>query len=115
MRVDERLRSISHPDVYAAGDVAVAMGSDGPIRMACQTAMPMGQYVADDIAARLAGRERVPRTVRYVWQNISLGRSDALTQFVHRDDRPRRAIMTGRAAAGFKQLIRCSTILVLRR
>ncbi|TCO52608.1 NAD(P)/FAD-dependent oxidoreductase [Actinocrispum wychmicini] len=100
IQVDDRLRSLSHPDVYAIGDAAVAGA-----RMACQTGMPMGAFVASDMARALAGRESKPVRFRYVWQNISLGRRDGVTQFTRFDDTPRRAVLTGRASARFKEFV----------
>src|SRR5690606_20084470 len=51
--VDETLRAVSHPDVYAVGDSAAAHHPDGsPLRMACATALPLGRYAGDVIAAR---------------------------------------------------------------
>lgn len=97
--VDDRLRSLSHVDVYAIGDAASGA------RMACQTGLPQGQYVAKDIARTLAGRESSPARIRYVWQNISLGRRDGVTQFTRSDDMPRRVVLTGRTSALFKEFI----------
>lgn len=95
MIVDDRLRSVSHPTVYGIGDAAAR------IRMSCQTSLPMGQYVA----RALAGRTSAAHRVRYVWQNISLGRRNGITQFTRADDSPVPAVLTGRTAARFKEAI----------
>lgn len=58
VRTDDSLRSVSHPDVYAAGDSAVVVGPGGrELRMACATAQPTGKHAADAVAARLRGAE----------------------------------------------------------
>lgn len=103
--VDDQLRSISHPQVYAIGDVAALSTPSGTARMSCQTGQPMGSYVAAAITRLLRGRPARPVTIRYVWQNISLGRHDGVTQFTRTDDTPRQLLLTGRAAARFKELI----------
>jgi NADH:ubiquinone reductase (H+-translocating) len=106
MVVDEWLRSVSHREVYGAGDaVAAATAQGGKLRMSCQTGLPMGVRVADVIARRLTGRNAQPVRIRYVWQNISLGRRNGVTQFTRADDSPVRAILTGRTSARFKELI----------
>ncbi|MEU0501456.1 FAD-dependent oxidoreductase [Nocardia sp. NPDC005998] len=103
---DETLRSVSHPDVYAAGDAAVVAGPGGrELRMACATALPTGKYAADAAVARLAGREPRELRFRYYFQCISLGRRDGVVQFLHRDDAPTRTVLTGRTAAWFKEQI----------
>ncbi|MFF0213297.1 NAD(P)/FAD-dependent oxidoreductase [Streptomyces vinaceus] len=104
--VDTTMRSVSHPDVYAVGDAAMAIGPGGkPLRMSCASGVPMAWQAADAIAARLAGTE-VPRTsIRYFQQCISLGRKDGLIQFVTADDRALDRALTGRVAAGYKELI----------
>ncbi|MEU6579039.1 FAD-dependent oxidoreductase [Streptomyces sp. NPDC046805] len=104
--VDRSMRSVSHPDVYAIGDAALAMGpGDEPLRMSCATGTPMAWQAADAIAARLTGGN-VPRTLmRYFNQCISLGRREGLIQYVTADDRAVRAVLTGRFAAGYKELV----------
>lgn len=60
--VDRTMRSVSHPDVYAIGDAAMAMGpGDKPLRMSCATGTPMAWQAADAIAARLTGGRPRPR------------------------------------------------------
>ncbi|WP_225102264.1 FAD-dependent oxidoreductase [Streptomyces sp. CoH27] len=111
MLVDATLRSVSHPEVYAVGDAAAGVAVSGaPSRMSCQAALPMGRGVADVVAARLTGREPGPVRIGYVFTNISLGRRDGVVQFTHADDRPRRFVLTGRAAAAFKEAVVRSTV-----
>lgn len=104
--VDATFRSISHPDVYAVGDCAAGRTPRGDVlRMSCAAGLPTARYVADVVAARLAGREPRPLAFRYYVQCISLGRRDGLIQIVDADDRPREAVLTGRAAATAKELV----------
>ncbi|MFD6419396.1 NAD(P)/FAD-dependent oxidoreductase [Streptomyces sp. NPDC060194] len=104
--VDGTMRSVSHPDVYAVGDAATAIGPNGkPLRMSCASGVPMAWQAADAVAARLAGA-KVPRVpIRYFQQCVSLGRKDGLIQFVTADDRAKDSALTGRAAAVYKELI----------
>ncbi|MFE1291223.1 NAD(P)/FAD-dependent oxidoreductase [Streptomyces sp. NPDC058751] len=104
--VDATMRSVSHPDVYAVGDAAMAVGpEDKPLRMSCASGVPMAWQAADAIAARLAG-VKVPRVpIRYYQQCVSLGRKDGLIQFVTADDRAVDRALTGRTAARYKELI----------
>ncbi|GCD34729.1 oxidoreductase [Streptomyces chrestomyceticus JCM 4735] len=110
------LRSLSHPEVFAAGDAVAAYGPDGSAsRMSCQTGLPMGSRVARNVAATLTGRTPGPLRLHYVWQNISLGRHDGLTQFTRADDSPLPALLTGRASARFKEAVTRGTVVALRR
>ncbi|MFB6848685.1 NAD(P)/FAD-dependent oxidoreductase [Streptomyces sp. NPDC056373] len=104
--VDGTMRSVSHPDVYAVGDAALAMGpGDKPLRMSCASGVPTAWQAADAIAARLTGTKVPNVPVRYFNQCISLGRKDGLIQYVTADDRAKPAALTGRFAAFYKEII----------
>lgn len=104
--VDGTMRSVSHPDVYAAGDAAFAMGRGGkPLRMSCASGAPMAWQAADAIAASLTGRKLPDVPLRYFNQCISLGRKEGLIQYVTADDRAVQAVLTGRLAAVYKELV----------
>ena len=56
LAVDDRLRLVSHPDVYAIGDVAGAVDQSGrELPMVSPPAMQAGRFVADDILGRVRG------------------------------------------------------------
>jgi NADH dehydrogenase len=104
--VDETMRSVSHPDVYAVGDAALAPGANGaPLRMSCASGVPTAHQAADAIAARLTGRELPPNKIGYSAQCFSLGRRDAIVQWVTSDDQPKPTAVTGKTAARIKELI----------
>ncbi|MEH0823289.1 MULTISPECIES: NAD(P)/FAD-dependent oxidoreductase [unclassified Micromonospora] len=104
--VDGTMRSVSHPDVYAVGDAAYAMGpGNKPLRMSCASGSPATWQAADAIAARLTGGKLSNVPIRYFQQCISLGRKEGVVQFVTADDRAVRAALTGRLAAVYKELI----------
>ncbi|MFE5944341.1 NAD(P)/FAD-dependent oxidoreductase [Streptomyces sp. NPDC056480] len=104
--VDGTMRSVSHPDVYAVGDAAMALGpGDKPLRMSCASGVPMAWQAADAIAARLAGAKVPHIAIRYSQQCVSLGRSEALIQFVTADDQAVEKALTGRMAARYKEMI----------
>ncbi|MEW2585609.1 NAD(P)/FAD-dependent oxidoreductase [Streptomyces virginiae] len=104
--VDATMRSVSHPDVYAVGDAAMAVGpADKPLRMSCASGVPMAWQAADAIAARLTGTKVPQVPIRYVQQCVSLGRKEGLIQFVTADDRAVDKALTGRLAAFYKELI----------
>jgi NADH dehydrogenase len=99
--VDEWLRVNNDDSIYAAGDAAAT-----PLRMACATALPMGAYVADHLAAQISGKAApAPFEFAYLLQCISLGRHNGLVQFVQIDDTPKPRILTGWLAARIKELI----------
>jgi NADH dehydrogenase len=61
LRVDEFLRVIGVPAVYAAGDVAAAVTADGHVVMqSCQHAVPQGKFVGVNVASDLLGLPGVP-------------------------------------------------------
>lgn len=101
IRVDDMLRSMSHPDIYAAGDAAAFDN----MRMACATAEPMAAHAADNIVAALNGKAEHPFSFGYGGRCISLGRKAGLVQLVQRDDTPIERIITGRTGALIKEII----------
>jgi NADH dehydrogenase len=104
--VDETMRSVSHPDVYAVGDAASAVGGSGsPLRMSCASGVPTAHLAADAITARLTGRALPENKIGYSGQCISLGRGDALVQWVTPDDQPKPSALTGKTAARVKEFI----------
>ncbi|MGW0703179.1 NAD(P)/FAD-dependent oxidoreductase [Streptomyces sp. NPDC002867] len=104
--VDTTMRSVSHPDVYAVGDAAMAIGpNDKPLRMSCASGVPMAWQAADAIAARLAATKVPHVSIRYFQQCVSLGRKEGLVQFVTADDRAVDRALTGRVASLYKELI----------
>ncbi|NJP28673.1 oxidoreductase [Microbispora sp. SCL1-1] len=104
--VDATMRSVSHPDVYAIGDAALAMGpGDKPLRMSCASGTLTAWQAAEAIAARLTGGKLPNVPIRYFNQCISLGRKYGLIQYVTADDRSVGAVLTGRLAAVYKELI----------
>ncbi|MEU6300389.1 NAD(P)/FAD-dependent oxidoreductase [Streptomyces erythrochromogenes] len=101
--VDRTMRSVSHPDVYAVGDCAYAIGDNGrPLPMSCASAGFTATQATAAIVARLTGAE-VPTTgLKYHGNHISLGRRDGIFQMVDGDVRPKAWHLGGRTAARFK-------------
>ncbi|MGW0532990.1 NAD(P)/FAD-dependent oxidoreductase [Streptomyces sp. NPDC003032] len=101
--VDDTMRSASHPDVYAAGDSAYAIGVNGrPLPMSCASAGLTNMQATDAIVGRLTGR-RVPSVKKnYVGNHISLGRHDAIFQMVDGDVRAKSWFLGGRKAMRLK-------------
>lgn len=104
--VDPTLRSTSHPDVFGAGDAAVATFADGQaLRMGCVSAMPLGAHAGENIRRLIRGEELKPFEFGFQIRCISLGRKDGLVQFVAPDDTPRPKVWTRRPAVLTKELI----------
>ncbi|GLX95146.1 FAD-dependent oxidoreductase [Herbidospora sp. NBRC 101105] len=104
--VDEFLRSVDDPRVFAAGDCAAVPGA----RMSCQASEPQGATAALNVARTIQGRELTPHVVRFVAVCVSLGRADAVAQFTHFDDSPRRAYLAGRTGAVLKEQVTRGTV-----
>ncbi|MFC9326899.1 NAD(P)/FAD-dependent oxidoreductase [Kitasatospora sp. NPDC057015] len=102
---DGALRSVSHPDVYAVGDAAAIRQGYGVMHGTCQGGMPTGVHAALSILRVLAGKEPRPFRFGYYHTPVSLGRGDAVVQFTHPDDSPRRVVLTGRRAAKYKETV----------
>ncbi|MFG2651648.1 NAD(P)/FAD-dependent oxidoreductase [Streptomyces sp. NPDC048436] len=104
--VDGTMRSVSHPDVYAVGDAAYAIGAgDKPLRMSCASGGFTAWQAADALAARLTGRKVPKTTIGYTMQCISLGRRDGIIQRVTPDDQVTPMVIKGRTAARIKEFV----------
>ncbi|MEV6681624.1 FAD-dependent oxidoreductase [Streptomyces erythrochromogenes] len=101
--VDRTMRSVSHPDVYAAGDCAHAIGDNGrPLPMSCASAGFTTMQATAAIIARLTGAEVPAVGLKYHGNHISLGRRDAIFQMVDEDVRSKSWYLGGRTAARLK-------------
>ncbi|MEU8548840.1 FAD-dependent oxidoreductase [Streptomyces roseoverticillatus] len=101
--VDRTMRSVSHPDVYAAGDSAYAIGDNGrPLPMSCASAGCTSMQATAAIVGRLTGR-KIPHTkLEYMGNHISLGRRDGILQVVDDEARAKPKYVGGRKAARIK-------------
>ncbi|MEU5025770.1 NAD(P)/FAD-dependent oxidoreductase [Streptomyces milbemycinicus] len=105
---DTALRSVSHPEVYAVGDAAAIRQGYGVMHGTCQGGMPTGVHAAVSIVRELKGKQPKPFRFGYYHTPVSLGRNDAVVQFTHPDDSPRRIFLTGRFAARYKETVTAS-------
>jgi NADH:quinone reductase (non-electrogenic) len=112
VRVDESLRAIGHPEVYAVGDAGLppTLPNGSAFRMTCQAGMPTAAHAADNIVAEARGREPRPFDFGWIHQQISLGRRDAVIQWVDRADRPKPHVSAGRRAAVLKEIVTRSAV-----
>lgn len=101
--VDRTMRSVSHPDVYAAGDCAHAIGENGrPLPMSCASAGFTNMQATAAIIARLTGSEVPVTGLKYYGNHISLGRRDAIFQMVDGNARAKSWYLGGAPAARLK-------------
>ncbi|MER7363054.1 NAD(P)/FAD-dependent oxidoreductase [Nonomuraea wenchangensis] len=101
--VDDTMRSVSHPNVYAAGDSAYAIGDNGrPLPMSCASAGSTGRQATDAIVGRLTGRKIAKGKLDYPGNHISLGRRDGILQMVDEKARAKPKYVGGRKAARIK-------------
>ncbi|MCG5216750.1 FAD-dependent oxidoreductase [Streptosporangium soli] len=101
--VDRTMRSVSHPNVYAAGDSAYAIGDNGrPLPMSCASAGYTGGQAIHAIVGRLTGREIATTKLVYSYNHISLGRRDGILQPVDDEGQAKPKYVGGRKAARVK-------------
>ncbi|WP_026932212.1 NAD(P)/FAD-dependent oxidoreductase [Glycomyces tenuis] len=101
--VDRQMRSLSHPDVFVAGDCAYAIAENGrPLPMSCASAGPTSKRAIAAIIEDLTGRKAPIVKLSYIGNHISLGRDDAIFQLVDGDARSRTGALLGRKAARVK-------------
>jgi NADH dehydrogenase FAD-containing subunit len=112
--VDATLASVSHPDIRAIGDAAAVRQNWGTVHGTCQSGIPTGAYAADAIALALRGKQAKPFRFGYFHQPVSLGRRDAVIQFTHADDTPRRTYLKGRWAVMYKESVSGSPLSIYR-
>ncbi|MFJ5546848.1 NAD(P)/FAD-dependent oxidoreductase [Streptomyces sp. NPDC093225] len=101
--VDRTMRSVSHGNVYAAGDSAYALGDNGrPLPMSCASAGYTGRQAVNAIVGHLTGREIAHTKLEYVGNHIGLGRRDGILQMVDGEAQAKPRYMGGRKAARIK-------------
>ncbi|NML51685.1 FAD-dependent oxidoreductase [Streptomyces sp. R302] len=101
--VDRTMRSVSHPNVYAVGDSALAIGDNGrPLPMSCASAGYTGRQAVNAIVARLTGCSIVNTKLEYIANHLSLGRRDAILQMVDGEGQAKPKYTGGGKAARIK-------------
>ncbi|MGN9786814.1 NAD(P)/FAD-dependent oxidoreductase [Nonomuraea sp. ZG12] len=101
--VDRTMRSVSHPNVYAAGDSAHAIGDNArPLPMSCASAGFTGGQAIHAIVGRLTGRKIANTKLVYSYNHISLGRRDGILQMVDDEGQAKPKYMGGRKVARIK-------------
>ncbi|WP_454197111.1 NAD(P)/FAD-dependent oxidoreductase [Nocardia sp. Marseille-Q1738] len=104
--VDRQMRSVSHPDIYVAGDSVFVIGDNGlPLPMSCASAGPTSKQATAAIIGDRTGREISTISMSYVGNHISLGRKDAIYQPVDGTARSKSYALCGRTAARVKSAI----------
>ncbi|MEQ4209392.1 FAD-dependent oxidoreductase [Actinopolymorpha sp. B9G3] len=104
--VDRMMRSVSHPEVYAAGDSVYAIGENGrPLPMSCASAGFTRMQATAAIVGDLTGRKISTTPLAYLGNCISLGGKDAIFQAVDGDARSTSWSLRGRAAARVKAFV----------
>jgi NADH dehydrogenase FAD-containing subunit len=114
LQVDSYLRLPSHNNVFVAGDAACASIQGDALRMSCATAMPMGAQAGANVAALISGQALQTFDFGYFARFTSLGRDNAVTQFVDRSDKPLRHNTTGYWATRYKEWICKMTIAIVK-
>ncbi|WP_327117152.1 FAD-dependent oxidoreductase [Nocardia sp. NBC_01730] len=103
---DRQMRSVSHPDVYVAGDSAFVIGENGrPLPMSCASAGYTGMQATAAIIGDRTGRKVKATTLTYFGNHISLGRKDGIFQLVNGDASSKSGALVGRSAARVKSAI----------
>jgi NADH dehydrogenase FAD-containing subunit len=106
IRVDRQMRSVSHPDVYAAGDSVFVIGDNGlPYPMSCASAGPTSKQATAAIIGDRTGRKIAPASLSHIGNHISLGRKDGIVQLVDGKGRSKPGALCGRNSARVKSAI----------
>jgi NADH dehydrogenase FAD-containing subunit len=114
VRVDGALRSMSHPEVYAAGDIAgPATDTGAPFRASVWAALVSGAHAANNIAREIRGRE--PKRLNFAtWgQGVALGRGGVgFPTFP--DDRQKLLLFRGRSAYALRTFFVAMLLWMIR-
>lgn len=95
--IDPFMRSISHPEIYAAGDAALPVEEPGvPIRMSAFTALVTGRHVAESLSQTLRAKKPRPLSFAYYGQAIALGRRNAIFFTIYPADKAAPPYLMGR-------------------
>ncbi|WP_431871605.1 NAD(P)/FAD-dependent oxidoreductase [Nocardiopsis eucommiae] len=106
MIVDEGMRSVSHPEVYAAGDSVLAVGDNGlPLPMSCASAGFSRMRATAAIIEDLTGHRSRRTPLAYLGNCVSLGRDDAIFQLVDERSRAKASFLGGRGATFLKGFV----------
>ena len=102
LAVDQFMRAINLPNVFAAGDAAVCKidGTHATV-MSCQFARPMGRFAGHNVAADLFGKPMLPLSIDWYVTVLDLGTWGAL----YTVGWDRQVSTTGSAAKATKQII----------
>lgn len=104
--VDRMMRSVSHPEVYAIGDSAYAIGDNGrPLPMSCASAGFTRMQATSAVIGDLTGRKVSTSALAYLGNCVSLGRRDALFQAVDGEAVSKEWSLRGRVAASVKEFV----------
>jgi NADH dehydrogenase FAD-containing subunit len=104
--VDRMMRSVSHPEVYAAGDSAHVIGANGrPLPMSCASAGFTRMQATAAIIGDLTGRKISKTPLAYLGNCVSLGQKDGIFQAVDGDAVSKSWSLRGRPAARVKAFV----------
>ncbi|MCF6468466.1 FAD-dependent oxidoreductase [Nonomuraea sp. MG754425] len=98
---DETLVSVDDDRIVAAGDAGSPSGR--PLRMSCQSAIPLGVQAADAVLSRIAGTAPAVIDQGFKGVCISLGRHAGIKQLVRADDTPLDTYFDGQEGAQMKE------------
>ena len=117
--IDPFGRSISHPDIFAAGDSAhPALETGVPMRMGLFAALTLAAHAADNLIATIYSMPMKPLSFSYYGQGMTLGPEDAVGYLTYPDDRPRGPVFRGKLAVwirGFAVWLVASLLEIERR
>ncbi|MFG1934857.1 NAD(P)/FAD-dependent oxidoreductase [Mycobacterium sp. NPDC048908] len=105
--VDDHLRVVGVPDVFAAGDVAAARMDDVHLSvMSCQHGRPMGRYAGYNVVSDLLGQPMLTLRIPWYVTVLDLGPAGA----VYTEGWERQVVDTGESAKATKRVINGSRI-----